>query len=81
MLTDDWIHNITIEVRNNEQIKTCNVIGTPLLASETRRLPCSSETFGQFVKLIKNQNDASLMLILGEVEVYGTQGMKAGNSK
>ena len=68
------LHDIIIDVlMSAKEVTKCNYFGATLGAGESRRLPCPPETFGHSVRVSKDPKDKT-MLILCEVEVYGTNG-------
>jgi len=67
------LHDITIEARKDGHAIKCNYFGAALGAGESRRLPCPPETIGRYLRVKKDPSDSG-MLVLCEVEVYGTSG-------
>jgi len=68
------MHSLTIEAFTETRVSLCEVIRSVVLPTEIKRIFCRSETLGRFVKITKKAAENNILLLC-EVEVYGTKGI------
>ena len=78
LLTDPAMHNLTIEAFTETRVSLCGVVWPAVQPTEIKRIFCRSETLGRFVKITKKAAENNVLLLC-EVEVYGTKGISSIN--